>query len=187
MEDIRLSSSPAANYRITKLFEDLRSLSQPRTARFTDFGRALWVVLISGWVVLAALSVYEMIQSKSFDLDSVFWNVIFPVVAGFALVAILRTECKHRKLLENGSLALGTIINQRTIRSRRGISSEITYSFKNTAGEQYQRTIQDHTRSYFPGMVVPVFYDPADPSRSVPICGTYLRVVDRDGQLSRQS
>jgi hypothetical protein len=189
MEDIRLSSSPADSYRLTKLFEDLCSLPRPRTARFTDFGRMLWVVLISGWVVLATLSArsdYGLIKSKSFDLDSVMWDVVFPVIGGLALAAILRTESKNRKLLENGGLALGTVISQRRTGGKRK-SSEITYEFKNAAGAQYQRKSQDLTHSYFPGMVVPVFYDSVDSSRSVAICSTYLRVVGRDGRVSPQS
>jgi hypothetical protein len=189
MEDIRHPSSPADSYRKAKLFEDLCSLPHPRTARFTDFGRVLWVVLIFGWVVLATLSArsdYEMIKSKSFDLNSVMWNVVFPVIGGLALAVILRTESKNRKLLGDGSLALGTVTNQqRTGRKRR--ISEITYQFKNAAGAQDQRKSPDHTHSYFPGMVVPVFYDPVDSSRSVTTCSTYLRIVGRDGRVFSQS
>jgi hypothetical protein len=189
MEDIRLLSSPADSYRTTKLFEHLCSLPHPRAARFTDFGRVFWVVLISGWVLLAALSArtdYALIKSKSFDLNSAMWNVIFPIIGGLALAAILRTESKNRKLLEDGCLALGTVLTrQRTGRKRR--ISEITYQFKNAAGEQYHRKSQDHTHSYFPGMLVPVFYDPVDSSRAVAICSTYLLVVGKDGRVSPQS
>lgn len=189
MEDVRLSSSPASSYRTNKLFEVLCALSRPRTARFTDFGRALWVVLISGCVALVtvfARNDYEMIKSKSFDLNSVMWNVVFPIIGGLALVAILRTESKNRILLEDGNLALGTVINQERTGRKRTIS-EITYEFKNSAGEKYQRKLQDHTKSYFSGMAIPIFYDPEDAARSVAICSTYLRVVGSDGQLIPQT
>lgn len=188
MGHLRSSSSFASSSGTNKLFEDLCSLPHPRAARITNRGRVLRIWLIFAWVaftVVIVLSDLQTIESKPFDLKSLAlaWNIVFPVIGGFVLRVMIRQESKNRQLLERGSLALGIVVDQK--KGGRGLS-EIIYEFKNSDGASYQLKSEDRTDAYFPGMAVPVFYDPTDSSRSVAICGTYLRVVGRDGQLMPQ-
>ena len=189
MEDLRFSFPFRSSQGMKKLVDDLSSLPRPRVVRFTNFGRLVWTALICGWSALMIVWLridFFVTEAKSFDRGLLLLNIIFPLFSGVVLWGTLRAEFKNRKLLADGSLTLGTVTAQR--KTGRGKTlSEITYEFKDSTGALYQRKVQDHTNSYFPGMLVLVFYDATDPSRSVAICSTYLRVVERDGQLFPRS
>jgi hypothetical protein len=56
-------------------------------------------------------------------------------------------------------------------------ASAIKYEFEDLAGEKQVKTGTDYTQKLEEGMLVPVFYDRANPNRQVPICGTFHEVV----------
>ena len=190
MEDIPSSPAPNSSSGIRGLFEQLRCLPPPRVVRFTNFGRALLTTLISGWVSLIVVflrSGFQMFKLNSFDVSLLAGNISFVLVGGIVLWVVLSDEAKNRKLLSQGSPTLATVIEQRRRKRRGATFSEIIYEFRDASGLVHQGNGQDHSKSYIPGMQVPVFYDFAQPRRCVAICGTYLRLLGNEGRLLPQS
>lgn len=89
--------------------------------------------------------------------------------------------------MSEGSLTLATVIEQRRRQTKGATFTEIVYEFRDASGPVHQGKGQDHSKSYMPGMQVPVFYDFAQPRRCVAICSTYLRLLGNEGRLLPQS
>ena len=98
--------------------------------------------------------------------------VVFPVV--FA-VPLFRDK-RNIPLLRDGELAFGRVTSQQTVQQGKASYSSIAYEFKTSSGQSMQNTAKDLSYSVFEDMTIPVFYDPADPSKNIPLCATYLRV-----------
>jgi hypothetical protein len=185
MEEPLISRTFCSAGETKSLFDDLSAYPQPRMVKLTDFCRTLWATCTVGWVVLTALlavSGMRIARSGYFDFELLFWSFLFPLLSGAALFITVASEFRDRDLLRNGALVLGEVTAQRKV-GRRGTLIMIRYKFKDSSGALYQGESQDHSKSYFTGAPVPVFYDPSDPERNVAICSVYSRIVSRGGPL----
>jgi len=165
--------------------EQLAALSRPRVVRFTPFGRTVYITFVIGWVVLTSImlwSGYQGLQHDSSNLSDLVWTLFFPLFTGLLLSTALISEQRNRKLLREGELVPGRIISQRRTGGKHP-RSVIVYSFTDRSGLVRQRESTDSSESYFEEMIVPVFYDPQDPTRSLALCETYLKIVTREGRL----
>ena len=92
----------------------------------------------------------------------------------FLPYAMWRSQVRECDLLENGEVALATVVRQ--WKGDKG-SSSVEYEFKDFQGETRKGMGFDYTEKLFEGMPVPVFYDRDDPKRQIPACATYHEVV----------
>jgi hypothetical protein len=165
--------------------EQLAALPRPRVVRFTSFGRTVHITLVIGWVVLTSImtwSGYQDLQHDSSNLIDLVWTWFFPLFTGLLLSTALISEQRNRELLRKGDLVPGRVISQRRTGGKHP-RSVIVYSFTDRSGVVRQRESTDTSRSYFEEMIVPVFYDPQDPNRSLALCETYLKIVTPEGRL----
>jgi hypothetical protein len=167
------------------MVEQLAALPRPRVVRFTSFGRTVQIVLVIGWVVLTLILTwtgYQDLQHGSRKLSDLVWTLFFPLFTGFILFGFLISERRNRKLLRDGELVPGRVISQRRTGGKHP-SSVIVYNFTDRSGVVRQRESTDSSKSYFEEMIVPVFYDARDPTQSLALCETYLKIVTPEGQL----
>lgn len=99
--------------------------------------------------------------------------VIFVIIAVVPLVR----EKRNLPLLRDGELVFARITAQQTVQQGKSSYSRIDYEFKTNTGQLVQNSVKDLTNSVFEDMTVPVFYDPADPSKNIPSCATYLAIA----------
>jgi hypothetical protein len=85
-----------------------------------------------------------------------------------------RAQVRECDLLENGEVALATVLRQwKGDKS----SSSVEYEFKDFQGQTRKGMGFDYTHRLFEGMPVAVFYDRDNPQRQIPACATYHEVV----------
>lgn len=162
----------------------LQSLPRPRRVRFR-FGGSLFLGSI---VVVAFLTgliyAFTLLRVNARHLPTnrndfavllpfLFMLVIFVIIAVVPLVR----EKRNLPLLRDGELVFARITAQQTVQQGKSSYSRIDYEFKTNTGQLVQNSVKDLTNSVFEDMTVPVFYDPADPSKNIPSCATYLAIA----------
>jgi hypothetical protein len=100
------------------------------------------------------------------------------VVIGIVLAVPYLQEKRNIPLLRDGELAFARIVAQQTVSQGKTSYSRIDYEFNTNTGQQIRGSCRDLTRSVFEDMTIPIFYDPLDSSKNVPLCATYLKTVD---------
>jgi hypothetical protein len=154
--------------------------SRPREIRMSTRGRvslsvALFAVL--GFAAIFGLHLYT-VWARKLSLAAFTpgdW-VIAAIVTLLLLLpyAMWRAHVRECDLLENGEVALATVVRQ--WKGDKG-SSSIEYEFKDFQGETCKGLGFDYTEKLFEGMPVAVFYDRDNPKRQIPSCATYHEVV----------
>ena len=154
--------------------------SPPREIRMSTRGRvSLSVALLGvlGFAAIFGLHLYTVWARKhSF---AVFTPGDWLITAIVVLLLLLpytmwRSQVRECDLLENGEVALATVVRQ--WKADKG-SSSIQYEFKDFQGETRSGAGFDYTAKLFEGMPVAVFYDRDNPQRQIPACATYHEVV----------
>ena len=148
-------------------FEHLRNLATPRQVRFKPVPRIISIAfpisVAAGvyWVFLLARTGIA-ISSDLFVLlgAAIVWSAI--------AITSIRRAIRDRKLLAEGSLAIGVVTRQ-YLTGGKHRRSEIQYEFKDAAGRTYVRSATDDSRTLYEEMETPVFYSPANPEVSVPL------------------
>jgi hypothetical protein len=154
--------------------------SRPREIRMAMRGRiSLSVALLGvlGFAAIFGLHIYTVwARRHSFTVFSPGDWVIAAIVAFLLLLPYMmwRSQVRECELLENGEVALATVLKQ--WRGDKG-SSSIEFEFKDFQGATHQGIGFDYTQKLFEGMPVAVFYDRDDPKRQIPACATYHEVV----------
>lgn len=154
--------------------------SRPREIRMSTRGRfslSVAFVGVMGFAAIFGVHLYTIWQRKlsvaAFTPGD--W-VIAAIVALMLLLpyAMWRSQVRECDLLENGELALATVVRQ--WRGDKG-SSSVEYEFKDFQGETRKGMGFDYTEKLFEGMPVAVFYDRDDPKRQIAACSTLHEVV----------
>ena len=154
--------------------------SRPREIRMSMRGRIslpLALVGVLGFAAIFGLHLYTVWARKhSFAVFTVGDWVIAAIVALllFLPYTMWRSQVRECDLLENGEVALATVVRQ--WKGDKG-SSSIEYEFKDFQGENRKGMGFDYTNKLFEGMPVAVFYDRDNPQRQIPACATYHEVV----------
>jgi hypothetical protein len=154
--------------------------SRPREIRMSIRGRfSLSVALLGvlGFAAIFGLHLYTVWARKlSFAVFST-GDWVIAAIVGFLLFlpyTMWRSQVRESDLLENGEVALATVVRQwKDDKS----SSSVEYEFKDFQGETRKGMGFDYTEKLFEGMPVAVFYDRDDPKRQIPACATYHEVV----------
>jgi len=160
----------------------IQSLSRPRRVRFRFTGAFMVVVLI-GVGVLFGFVFYELARSNAApsslkDLTPLLPLVFFPFVLGVLIVPLLLKEKRNRPLFQDGEVAAARVLVQRTVARRNGRDSQIDYEFRASDGQTIRNSEEDVSRKVFEDMLIPVFYDPANPSRCAALCASYSKLPD---------
>jgi len=161
--------------------ESLRSVPRPRRVRVEFQGT---LALITVLVALIFLCLFPLVLSTWHDapLDSRN-SALIPIVFLSAIILVMVIPIVMRKkknwpLLRDGEVALGRVTAQRKIYKGKTSYMQIDFEFRINTGQLITNTQTDLTERVFEYMIVPVFYDPLDPSRNTALCSTYLRVSD---------
>jgi hypothetical protein len=154
--------------------------SRPREIRMSTRGRvSLSVALLAvlGFAAIFGVHLYTIWERKlSVAVFTPGDWVIAAIVALLLLLpyAMWRSQVRECDLLENGEVALATVVRQ--WRGDKG-SSSVEYEFKDFQGAAQKGLGFDYTQKLFEGMPVAVFYDRDNPKRQIPACATYHEVV----------
>lgn len=154
--------------------------SRPREIRLSKRGRfSLPVALLGvlGFAAIFGLHLYTIWERKlSLAAFSAGDWVIAVIVALLLMLpyTMWRSQVRECDLLENGEVALATVVRQwKSDRS----SSSVDYEFKDFQGETRRGGGLDYTEQLFEGMRVAVFYDRDNPKRQIAACSTLHEVV----------
>jgi hypothetical protein len=154
--------------------------SPPREIRMSTRGRVSLSVALLGVLGFAAIFGLHLYTIWARKLSVAVFTpgdwVIAAIVALLLLLpyAMWRSQVRECDLLENGEVALATVVRQ--WKGDKG-SSSVEYEFKDFQGETRTGLGFDYTEKLFEGMPVAVFYDRDNPKRQIPACATYHEVV----------
>jgi hypothetical protein len=157
----------------------LLSLPPPRPVRLSRRGKMmvnLSLLFVFGVEAFLAWTLYGVwyrahVLPESSRTPEIFL-VCFMVLVASLPILMRRGMARDLKLMENGAAALGRVTEQRNFKN----ASAITYEFEDAAGRTVTGSGNDLTRSFYPAMTVPVFYDPQNPKRSVAVCSSFVEV-----------
>jgi hypothetical protein len=175
----KLSANPAlamAQPFIDPALQRLQSLPRPRRVRFR-VPTSLLVILL--FLVLLPVGVIFLMThhpaaARGHVHSSGFLAV--PIIFVILIVVPYFRDKRSAPLLRDGELALGRVTYQENVQVGKSSYSRIAYEFKTSSGQLIQDRAKDLTYSVYEDMTIPVFYDPANPSKNVTSCATYLRV-----------
>ncbi len=154
--------------------------SRPREIRMSTRGRfslSVAFVGVMGFAAIFGVHLYAIwVRKQSFAAFTPGDWVIAGIVALllFLPYTMWRSQVRECDLLENGEVALATVLRQ--WKGDKG-SASVEYEFKDFQGTTQQGIGFDYTEKLFEGMAVAVFYDRENPKRQVPACATYHEVV----------
>ena len=159
--------------------QQLQIVARPRRVRFR-FPMAIVIMLL--FVVLVGFLAYYFPQHAtrpSRNAHGVTITSPFLVVLVFIVILAGVPFVRDRRrlpLMRDGELALGKVIYQENVSRGKSSYSRIGYEFRTNSGQLIQDQAKDLTFSVYEDMSIPLFYDPANPSKNVTPCATYLRV-----------
>ncbi len=161
-------------------YEYLFSLSKPRRVRVN----AVTQIIIGSLPIASVFLIYSGVQSvhglRQINTQA---SIFYPVLQGFVFPAVLIAISgaifwkvrRDKALLRDGDLAIGVVTHQKLVavsggRGGRRKQSRIRYRFKDPAGQLFQGTGTDSSKTLQVNMTVPVFYNAENPEKNVSIC-----------------
>jgi hypothetical protein len=160
--------------------KSLLQTSRPREIRMSTRGRfslSVAFVGVMGFAAIVGVHLYTIWQRKLSVAAFTPGDWVIAVIVAFMLLlpyAMWRSQVRECDLLENGEVALATVVRQ--WKGDKG-SSSVEYEFKDFQGETRKGIGFDYTEKLFEGMPVTVFYDRDNPKRQIPACATFHEVV----------
>jgi uncharacterized protein (DUF983 family) len=168
----------------------IQSLPRPRRVRFRFPGASAGIVVValamlSGIMFFATARVKPPVGPR--DATPV-PPVIFlgpiafvALVAGIAIIPAVLKEKRNRPLFQEGEVAAARVLAQRTVAQGKSSYSQIDYEFRAADGQTIRNSERDLSRKVFEDMLIPVFYDPREPSRCAALCASYSKLPDAEG------
>jgi len=163
--------------------QQLQALPRPRQVRFRFRGNLVVVVMVMAIFFISGACAFVLAGSQGGHLskDFAIFPILFPLlfamlIFGILIISPLYSEKPNKPLLRDGELALARVTAQQTIQQGKSSYSQITYEFKANSGQLIQNSVKDLSFSVFEDMTIPVFYDPANPSKNIALCATYLQI-----------
>ena len=168
----------------------IQSLPRPRRVRFRFPGNSVAVFVIAvamlfGMVIFATARVRPPGGARD-TAPSPHFILVVPVVSvvlilGLALIPAMLKEKSNRPLFQDGEVAAARVLAQRTVAQGKTSYSQIDYEFRAADGQTIRNSERDLSRKTFEDMLIPVFYDPANPSRCAALCASYSKLPDAEG------
>ena len=163
----------------------IQSLPRPRRVRLRFTG-AFAAIVVVGIFLFIGLGVFEATRRSAAPLEWKDMTVLIPVlfiflfVAAFLVPSLLK-EKRNRPLFEEGEVAAARVLAQRTVIQGNTSYSQIDYEFRTPNGQTIRNSERDLSRKVFEDMLIPVFYDPNEPSRCRALCASYSKLPDAEG------
>ncbi len=167
----------------------IQSLSRPRRVRFR-FPGAPAVIVAFAFAVLFGIFIFAMTSVKPaagprdtapFPYFVLLAPIIFVVlIVGLVIIPVLLKEKRNRPLFEEGEVAAARVLAQRTVSQGKTSYSQIDYEFRASDGQTIRNSERDLSRKVFEDMLIPVFYDPVNPSRCAALCASYSKLPDAE-------
>jgi len=165
----------------------IQSLPRPRRVRFR-FPGASAAIAVCAFGILAGILVFSAARvgpasrpqnTAPFPYFVLFGPGVFvAMILGITIVPALLKEKRNRPLFEDGEVAAGRVLTQRTVSVGKTNYSQIDYEFRTSGGQTIRNTERDLSRKVFEDMLIPVFYDPVNPSRCSALCASYSKLPD---------
>lgn len=158
-------------------FPALARVPRPRKLRMTWKGRFYTAFAL---VVVCLFTVYglpafwsEFNNSRSSHGRN--WSLVAaPIVIYAYPFVFFRNRIRERHLLAKGELASGYVTAQNNGR----YTHSVQYCFKVPGGRLRFGRCNDASRSLYEGMTVAVFYDPDEPTHSIPLVRSLTRIAN---------
>lgn len=160
----------------------LLALPPPRPVRLSRRGRRMVNLLLAfvfgteaflGWT-LHGLWYRDQLTAHSATPEIVL--MLFMVLILALPFFLRRGMVRDLRLMESGAVVIARVTRQRSLRN----ASTIQYEFEDAAGRTVSASANDLTRSFFPGMSVPVFYAAPNAKNSLAACASLLEVARPD-------
>jgi uncharacterized protein (DUF983 family) len=168
----------------------IQSLPRPRRVRF-GFPGAPVAAVVFGFAMLSGALFFATDRvgppavprtATPFPYFVLFGPIGFVVlILGIVIVPALLKEKRNRPLFQDGEVAAARVLAQRTVSQGKTSYSQIEYEFRTLGGQTIRNTERDLSRKVFEDMLIPVFYDPVNPSRCAALCASYLKLPDAEG------
>ena len=178
------AADASASREKSEQYNFLLALPPPRPVRLSRRGKTLLTVILLfafGMEAFVIWSFYGIWQRASISPGSRGPEIVLVCFA--ALVAglpffVRRGMVRDKNLMESGAVTMGRVTAQRNFKN----TSTITYEFQDAAGHSVTASGNDITRSFFPGMSVPVFYDVQNAKRNVAVCASFFEIANPSGE-----
>jgi hypothetical protein len=161
-----------------EIWPTLESLPRPRRLKLSWRGRVYALLAIAGGpsgLYFVAMGIRED-RRRGGSVASDMWPLLLVVgVVGFYMFTFVCNRLRERRLLADGAVATGYVINQETNR----YTQSIAYRFQDASGRAFTARCTDPSRSLYEGMTTPVFYDVNQPTHSIPLDCSLTKIVAR--------
>jgi len=168
----------------------VQSLSRPRRVQFRFLG-APAVILMFAFVILAGVMFFAMARVGPPGVPrsvppTPYFVFLGPIgfvvlIVGIVILPALLKEKRNRPLFQDGEVAAARVVAQRMIMQGKTSYSQIDYEFRVSGGQTIRNTERDLSQKVFEDMLIPVFYDPVNPSRCAALCASYSKLPDAEG------
>jgi hypothetical protein len=172
------AAGAAAAKENSEQYDFLLSLPPPRPTRLGRRGKRFLTTLlifVLGMEAFLFWSFYGVWQRSSIVPNA--RNAEILLICFMILIAgvpffIRRGMVRDKNLVENGAVAIGRVTEQRNLKN----ASVITFEFKDASGRALTSSGNDLTRSFYPEMAVPVFFDPQNSKHNVAACSSFFEI-----------
>ena len=168
----------------------IQSLPRPRRVRFRFPGASVAVVVFAV-AMLFGIMFFATARVKApggardaapFPYVIFIAPVVFVVlILGLAIIPAVLKEKRNRPLFQDGEVAAARVLAQRNVAQGKSSYSQIDYEFCASDGQTIRNSERDLSRKVFEDMLIPVFYDPVNPSRCAALCASYSKLPDAEG------
>lgn len=163
----------------SELYDFLISLPPPRPVQLSRRGKRLlnllltFVFVMEAFLVWSAYRTWQHAATISNARGLGVFLVCFIVLVAAVPFFVRRGMVRDKSLMEGGALAMGRVITQKTVKN----ASVVTYEFRAASGLMTTGSGNDLSRSFYPQMTVPVFYDEKNPKRNVAACASFFEIA----------
>jgi hypothetical protein len=172
-------------HRALQVDQDLAHSSAPRQVVLTARGTiwtALFIAVFGGGAASLAYLLFSHWGLRPLHEELLAIAVPGLFFFGMLVYSLLWVRRDHI-LLATGSIALAIVLGRNYRSNRRGYGYiQIGYKFRDSNGDMHDGKGADYSGSYAEGSAVAVFYNPENPKRQVPHCGSFHRVVLAHGE-----
>lgn len=161
-------------------YEFLISLPPPRPVQLSRRGKRLLTLLLAfalgmeGFLVWSAYGIWQRSGVVPNSRGPEILMICFMLLVACLPFFVRRGMVRDRNLMENGAVGMGCITEQKNVKN----ASLITYEFRDSFSRLISGSGNDLTRSLFPEMTVPVFYDPENSKRNVAACASFFEIAN---------
>jgi len=173
------AEASAANEK-SEQYEFLISLPPPRPVQLSRRGKRLLMLLLAfalgmeGFLVWSFYGIWQRAAIVPSSRGPEILMVSLMILVACLPLFVRRGMVRDKNLMENGAVAMGRVTEQKNVKN----ASLITYEFTDTESRSISGSGNDLTRSFFPEMTVPVFYDPQNSKRNVAACASFFEVAN---------